>query len=206
MPFCNIKAKNIHFSYGKENILKGINFEVSEKDILIIKGPNGSGKSTLIKLLSGLLTVDKGEIEYYVEDKKIEKSEFNIFFGFCSVEQNLYEELTVWENLYFLSKLRGIILKDEIEDYLKKAELFSAKDKYFKNLSSGMRQKVKIISSILHKPPFLFLDEPSTNLDEKGIRFLSDIIEEQKFRGICIIATNNENEYIYGNKSVELGK
>jgi len=196
----------LHFSYGKENILKGLDLEVKKNEILIIKGPNGSGKSTLIKILSGVLSADKGKIEYYINDKKIDSSEIYSYLGFCSVEQNLYEELTIEENLNFLSKLKGLKRNEKIKDYLKKADLFEERYKFYKNLSSGMRQKIKIISSVLHQPLFLFLDEPGTNLDDKGFGFLSDIIEEQKMRGICLIASNNEKEYIYGNKSVVLAK
>lgn len=206
MNSCKLKAKNLFFSYGKENILRDFDLEVQEKDILIIKGPNGSGKSTLLKILTGILTPDRGKIEYFLEDKYISPSNFYRYYGFCSVEQNLYEELTIYENLYFLLKIRGLQENERIEDYLIRAKIEKAKNKYFKNLSSGMRQRVKIISAVLHRPLFLFLDEPGTNLDEGGFDFLSQVIEEQRERGITLIASNNRREFDYGNREIELGR
>lgn len=206
MVFCKLKVENLTFSYGREKIFQGISFQMEEKDILIIKGPNGSGKSTLLKVLSGILSPDNGRREYYYKDKNLEPFEFYHYFGFCSVEQNLYEELTVFENLNFLLKVRGFSDNEKINDYLNKAGISQTKNKPFKNLSSGMKQRVKLISSILHNPVFLFLDEPGTNLDEKGFEFLSNIIKEQSERGICIVASNNEREFEYGNKEIELGK
>lgn len=204
MNYCELKVENISFSYGKEKIIKELNFEAKKADVLIVKGPNGSGKSTLIKLLSDILTTEKGKIEYLINEDCLNPSQYPFYFGLCAVEQNLYEELTIYENLEFLLKLRNINGKEKIEDYLKKANLYNKRDKYYKNLSSGMKQRVKIISAILHKPAFLFLDEPGTNLDGNGFLFLNQIIEEQKKRGICVIASNNEKEYKYGNKTVIL--
>lgn len=204
MNYCELKVKNISFSYGKEKIIKELNFEAKKEDVIVIKGPNGSGKSTLIKLLSDILTIEKGRIEYFINEDGLNPSQYPFYFGLCTVEQNLYEELTIYENLEFLLKLRWMKGKEKIEDYLKKANLYDKRDKYYKNLSSGMKQRVKIISAILHKPTFLFLDEPGSNLDGNGFLFLNQIIEEQKERGICVIASNNEKEYKYGNKTVFL--
>lgn len=206
MSLCKIKAKDLYFSYGKESILRGLDLELEQQEVMVIKGPNGSGKSTLLKILTGILTPDLGQIEYFFNGNRLNNFDFYHFFGFCSVEQNLYEELTVFENLYFLLKIRGIEDRERIENYLIKAKMEVAKNKYFKNLSSGMRQRVKIISAILHQPIFLFLDEPGTNLDEGGYNFLSMIIEEQKKRGICLIASNNKREFEYGNREIELGR
>ncbi|MEJ5167247.1 MAG: ABC transporter ATP-binding protein [Thermoanaerobaculia bacterium] len=206
MSFCKLEAKKLFFSYGREPILKGLDLEVEGQEVLVIKGPNGSGKSTLLKILTGILAPDSGQIEYFFNGNKLKNFDFYHFFGFCSVEQNLYEELTVFENLYFLLKIRGIEDKERIKNYLIMAKMEQAKNKYFKNLSSGMRQKTKLISAIIHKPVFLFLDEPGTNLDEGGYLFLSQIIEEQKGRGICLIASNNKREFEYGNREIELGR
>lgn len=204
MSSCEIIAEKIYFSYGKEKILKGLNLNAKKGDVLIIRGPNGSGKSTLLKILAGVLTIESGKIKYIVNKSEVNSFESKFYIGFCSIEQNLYEELTIYENLEFLLKLRNIKGKEKIEDYLKKANLYSKRDKYFKNLSSGMKQRVKILSAFLHSPIFLFLDEPGSNLDENGIELLSTIISEQKQKGICILATNEERDFKYGNKTIEL--
>lgn len=204
MGFCKIISENLNFSYGREKIIKGVDIEVQEKDVLIIKGPNGSGKSTLLKLLSGILSKDSGKLIYLNKEKELKPHDYPYYFGLCSVEQNLYEELTISENLEFLMKLRGINNELKLKNYLDKANLNEKKDVFYKNLSSGMKQRVKIISSVLHSPIFLFLDEPGSNLDENGYDFLNSIITEQKERGISIIATNDKREYIYGNKTIEL--
>lgn len=204
MSSCEIIAENIYFSYGKEKILKGLNLYTKKGDILIIKGPNGSGKSTLIKILAGILTIESGKIKYIVDENEANSFENQFYIGFCSIEQNLYEELTIYENLEFLLKLRNIKEKEKIENYLKKANLYDKRDKYYKNLSSGMKQRVKILSAFLHNPIFLFLDEPGSNLDENGIELLSTIISEQMEKGICIFATNDERDFKYGNKTIEL--
>lgn len=204
MSSCEIIAEKIYFSYGKEKILKGLNLNAKKGDVLIIKGPNGCGKSTLLKILAGVFTIDSGKVKYIVNESEVNSFESKYYIGFCSIEQNLYEELTIYENLEFFLKLRNIKGKEKIEDYLKKANLYDKRDKYFKNLSSGMKQRVKILSAFLHNPIFLLLDEPSSNLDENGIELLSTIISEQKQKGICILATNDERDFKYGNKTIEL--
>ncbi len=206
MNLCKLKAENLKFSYGKEKILNGLSLETNFGDVLIIKGPNGSGKSTLIKILSGLLTPNGGNLLYFYREKEVKEDNFFNFFGFCSVDQNLYEELSLYENLEFLYKLKGFKEERKIDEWLERANLLKIKKKLYKNLSSGMKQRAKLISAVVHQPIFLFLDEPSSNLDEEGFNFLKEIIEEQRDRGICFIATNDEREFSFGNKYLELGR
>ena len=197
MDSINLICKDISKKYNGKIIFKNLNFSLTEKSSLVITGRNGSGKSTLLKVISRLIRLDKGSIELSVNNEKISKEKYFTKIGFFSPYINLYDELTGRENLDFFYDLK-VADKNEkpeiIKFLLEKVGLYSRREDLIRNYSSGMRQRLKLAFSVLNNPQLLLMDEPRTNLDEEGISVIYKIAEEQKERGILILATNEAED------------
>jgi heme exporter protein A len=192
-----LKCTNISKRYNGKIIFKDVNISLTEKSSLVITGRNGSGKSTLLKVISQLIRLDKGKIELDVNGEKISREKFFNKIGFFSPYINLYDELTGFENLDFFYDIK--VEKKEgkneiIKELLEKVGLYKRRDDLIRNYSSGMRQRLKLAFSVLNNPQLLLMDEPRTNLDEEGISVVYKIAEEQKNRGILILATNEAED------------
>lgn len=201
----SIIAKNISKSFtGKQFVLQNLSFEVTNGDILGVCGPNGSGKSTLLKIIIGVMAATKGEINWVINDQSVSKSDLYYYFGFVAPYLNIYEEFTPIELIRIVSKMRKIDVSErDLKQILEDFYLFEHRNKQIRNFSSGMKQRMKLLLSKLHNPKVLIYDEPTSNLDEKGIELVYSIIENQKASsGIVIIASNDERELIWCNKKV----
>ena len=163
-----IKVNNIFKSFKEEDVLKNITFNFEKGAIVGFLGPNGAGKSTLIKIMTGIMSPDKGTIyinnENIAENRNITKS--NI--GYIPEVPNGFNNLTVKEFLFFCGELRSL-KKDIIESELDLIDQqFQIKDIFHKRmdrLSKGLRQRTWLIQALLHNPDLLFLDEPTDGLD-----------------------------------------
>ena len=163
-----IKVNNIFKSFKEVDVLKNVTFNFEKGDIVGFLGPNGAGKSTLIKIMTGIMSPDKGTIyinnENIAENRNITKS--NI--GYIPEVPNGFNNLTVKEFLFFCGELRSL-KKDIIESELDLIDRqFQIKDFFHKrmdSLSKGLRQRTWLIQALLHNPDLLFLDEPTDGLD-----------------------------------------
>jgi heme exporter protein A len=175
--------------------LKILTILLINNGIFGLAGPNGSGKSTLVKIISGVVSPTKGKIEhkYFSETIRAEKLHENI--GFVSPYLYLYDEFSAEENLKHFSKIRGVEYNSErINLLFKEFNLLKRKNDLLKTYSSGMKQRVKFIFSLLHSPQVLLLDEPTSNLDESGKQVLYKILEEELNNKIIIIASNEGSD------------
>jgi ABC-type multidrug transport system ATPase subunit len=197
MDSINLICKDISKKYNGKVIFKNLNVNLTEKSSLVITGRNGSGKSTLLKVISHLVRLDKGNIDMIINGEKISKDKYFTNIGFFSPYINLYDELTGWENLDFFYDLKVAVKdnkKDRIKSLLEKVGLYNSRDDLIRNYSSGMKQRLKLAFSVLNEPKLLLMDEPRTNLDEDGISVIYSIAEEQKNRGILVLATNEAED------------
>lgn len=197
MEKINLKCTDITKSYNGKVIFKNVNINLTERTSLVINGRNGSGKSTLLKVISHLIRLDKGKIELEINDKLILKEKYFSKIGFLSPYINLYDELTGRENLdlfYNLKVEQKNNKEEEIKYLLEKVGLYKRRDDLIRNYSSGMKQRLKIAFAVINKPALLLMDEPRTNLDEEGISVVYKIAEEQKKRGILLLATNERDD------------
>ncbi len=176
-------------------MLQNISF-THQKDVLGIAGSNGSGKSTLMKCFAGLSRPTKGNLKWLTGEQPLEWMDFKRSLGYAAPYINLYSELTCYENLRFLLKLRNAaVIKESILNALEQTEmgLFSAQT--FGSLSTGQQQRMRIAAAIVHQPYVLFLDEPGSNLDKTGREVIQSVVTEFKAdRKLVIIASNNRNE------------
>ena len=195
----NIKFENVSKKFGAKKVIKNFSKSFKRKKYAII-GDNGSGKSTLLQLISNLMTPSDGKIIYSLDDIKIDKELFIKKIIFSAPYQKLVEELTVKEFLIFHYKFRDYI-KNPLT-ILSEFGIENFKNTQIKNLSSGSEQKLKLLISFNTKADFILLDEPTTNLDRKGIAIYTKTIKKySKDKGI-IIATNREKDIVFDETEV----
>ena len=166
-------------------VLKKISLELNQGDFSELIGNNGSGKTTFLKIISGLIKQDTGDIYPKDFSKTYVSSSDRAFFW----------RLTVMENLQFFYSIRHLEFKEKRHelclDLLKRFELFSYKDKLFMHLSSGQKKKVAIISALLNDSDIFLFDEITTSLDEQSVNALLEYLNQIRKDKIIIWATHN---------------
>ncbi|MCW8850442.1 MAG: ABC transporter ATP-binding protein [Melioribacteraceae bacterium] len=190
-----LSFQNVTKTFGRRLIFKDINRKFSSGNIYGFSGRNGSGKSTLIKIASGIISPTKGKIIHQTDGKEIIEEKLHNYIGFVSPYLVLYDEFTAEENLYHFSKIRGIKYSPERSEFLlNEFELFPRRNDYLKGYSSGMKQRMKFIFALLHNPDILFLDEPTSNLDNVGKDKVYEIIENEGKSKLVIVASNEDSD------------
>ncbi|WP_346899158.1 ABC transporter ATP-binding protein [Clostridium sp. UBA7503] len=182
-------VNNVTKKYGKFVANDNISFQVEDGEIAVLLGPNGAGKSTIIKCICGLLRF-QGNISIESFDNK--SIEAKRIIGYIPEVPVLYDMLTVVEHLEFIA--RGYNLTDwreYAEKLLRIFELDDKKQKFGKELSKGMQQKVSICCALLPKPKVIIFDEPLVGLDPHGIKALKELIIELKNQGVAMIISTH---------------
>jgi len=200
-----LRVRDLKKTFNNRLVFNKLSFELNSGDRFVITGKNGSGKSTLIKILAGVLTETSGTLEYFVNDKKVDRENYYQVVGLVSPYLVLYDEFTAFENLSLFSKIRGMKISDEvINEILKRVGLFERRNDLIRTYSSGMKQRMKYASAILHDPIVLLLDEPTSNLDQDGKNFVDELIFNFRKDGIVIVATNETQDFKYGDEIINL--
>ncbi|MFM1913760.1 MAG: hypothetical protein RIR51_1612 [Bacteroidota bacterium] len=188
-----LSLKNISKKYRREWIFKNISCDFLLGNIYGLSGYNGSGKSTLLKIISGQLIPSKGEVQIIKQEGELQKENFFREFNYIAPYVDLIEEYTIQELIQFLIKT-GIISKDyNLNSFLNYTELKNTDDKFIKDFSSGMKQKLKLGIGLLSKRPILILDEPTTNLDQRAKEWFYQKLNEQKEK-LILIASNEKSD------------
>ncbi len=200
--------------YGARTVFSGVEFSLKTGDCLVVAGPNGAGKSTLLRILSGLARPHRGHVHLHVNDSAPiffgpqdgRPDELGRYVGLASPQIEFYGELTAAENLLFYARVRGIGLdKDGVLPLLESVGLSDRGNDRVSAFSSGMKQRLRLLFALQHRPPVLLLDEPGSNLDEKGKELVARIVEDQLRSGLLILATNDPQEVLFGNQVLKLG-
>ncbi|NHC20130.1 ABC transporter ATP-binding protein [Bacillus sp. MM2020_4] len=174
-----LSIKDLEKHYGVKNVLKGINLTVYRGQIIGYIGPNGAGKSTTIKILLGLEGDYYGKVEIFGEQVTEGNIDYKRKIGYVPEMAELYDNLTAYEYLTFVGELYGMDLQAVNEKAQKLMKVFGLEEVYHSRIASyskGMRQKVLIISSLLHNPDLLFLDEPLSGLDANSVMVFKEIL------------------------------
>ncbi|ASJ00752.1 ABC transporter ATP-binding protein [Thermococcus gorgonarius] len=183
-----IEAKNLTKRYGDFTAVDGISFEVKQGEIFGFLGPNGAGKTTTVRMLSTLTSITSGEAYVNGYDVKKEKKAVKKTIGVVQDVSNLYDELTVEENLRFLAKLYDAPMEN-VSRLIKDFNL-PAKRKFGK-LSSGYKRRATIVAALIHEPPVLFLDEPTVALDVQSANLVRNMIQLLNKEGKTIFLTTH---------------
>ncbi len=202
----SLEWRDLGKAYGARVLFRGLSHRLETGQSLVVTGPNGSGKSTLLRVLLGLSRPSRGQVLYHVPGQELAPADARAHLGLVSPDLVLYEDLTAAENLRFFGKARGLPGGEaRVTELLDQVGLLARRDDRLRTFSSGMRQRMKYAYALLHRPPFLFLDEPTANLDREGIRLVEEILAAQRARGITVVATNEERELSYGDSVLRLG-
>lgn len=186
---------NLSKSFNRKLIFRNVNFVLQKGSCLIVTGKNGSGKSTFLKIISGLISQSSGELKLFINQKEIKKENYYQYLGYVSPYLVLYDEFSLYENLLFASKIRDIKIDfNQINNEIEKIGLLKRKDDLIKTYSSGMKQRAKYLFSMLHNPFMLCFDEPTSNLDDEGKKYVFNLINEASKDKIVIVATNEHSE------------
>lgn len=176
-----LKVNNIHKTYGKTDVLKGVSFTV-HKGITALIGMNGAGKSTLINVICGIVKPTSGNVIFYEKN-----------FGYMPQKPNLFNELTVFENLLYFANIYKIE-KTQIENVLNMCKLVKFKNTFFKNLSGGYKQLCALAVAVLHDPNFIILDEPTSAMDPIFKDYFWEIICKLKSKNKTILCITHSLE------------
>jgi len=190
-----IEVKYLSKKYGEKEALKGISFDVNEGEIFGFLGPNGAGKTTTLKILTGQLSADDGWAKIMGFDVMKEAKKLHAYLGVVPEEANLYERLTVGQNLDLFCRLYGCSI-EQTNYYLERVGLIKEKNTQVKKLSKGMKQKVLLVRALLHNPKILLLDEPTSGLDPTSAENIHNLLFELNSEGITILLTSHNMEEV----------
>ncbi|BDX05234.1 ABC transporter ATP-binding protein [Planctobacterium marinum] len=180
----HIQIRHLCKTYKTVKAVNDLSFDIKSGEIFAILGPNGAGKSSTLRMLVGLTTVDKGEILINKGEQQITRLSSEQF-GYLPEERGLYQETSIHKTLHYIAALKGMKKSDaeqQIQFWLEEFDLLDRQKEPLKALSKGNQQKIQLLSSIIHRPELVILDEPFSGLDpvnqEKVIQFLTTLKEQ----------------------------
>ncbi|MBP1777230.1 MAG: transporter related protein [candidate division NC10 bacterium] len=218
-----IKLTNLTKVYGNLTAVKSIDLEVKAGEIFGFLGPNGAGKTTTIKMMAGLLQPTGGSVAIGGFDVQKEPLQAKAITGFIPDRPYLYEKLTAGEFMRFVAELYTMPTADgRIDELLRLFGLTDWAGELVENFSHGMKQRLVMASSLLHRPKVLVVDEPMVGLDPRGARLVKDLFKDLASQGVTIfmsthtleiveamctrVAIINKGEIIAGGSVEELGR
>jgi len=188
-----LSAKELSRSYGQEKAVENISFEIKRGEVLGFLGPNGAGKSTTMKMLSGNLSPNHGEIIINGYDLLSQPKQAKAHIGYLPEQPPLYKELTVKEFLSFCAKINQIPSskqKAAVDTAIERCGLADVTQRLIGHLSKGYQQRVGIAQAIIHTPAVVILDEPTSGLDPIQIREIRHLIRDIATEHSVILSTH----------------
>ncbi|PYF05596.1 amino acid ABC transporter ATP-binding protein [Ureibacillus chungkukjangi] len=192
-----IKVENLHKTYGKNEVLKGISTEIKEKEVIAVIGPSGSGKSTFLRCINRLEDPTSGQISVggtIITEKNVMKVRENL--GMVFQHFYLYPHKTVLENLIYAPiKVKGISKDEAIksaEELLNKVGLFEKRNEYPNRLSGGQKQRVAIARALAMNPSVMLFDEPTSALDPEMVKEVLAVMKNLAESGMTMIIVTHE--------------
>ena len=186
-----LEIKSLSKSFGKRKVIDNISLEVKEGEIFGFLGPNGSGKTTTIKMILRLIDNDAGEIKVNGYDTKKQFEKAMEYIGGIVENPDMYRYMTGRDNLKLHARIRNVDAK-RIDEMLELVDLKERADDKVGKYSLGMKQRLGLALTLLHKPKVLILDEPTNGLDPAGIKKLRDILKEIAHKeGVAVFVSSH---------------
>lgn len=195
-----IRIEDLGKKYNRQWIFRHLNMTIANGQMIAITGHNGSGKSTLLKMISNYITPSEGEIRF----NDFPAGEVQTSFSYVAPYQNLIEEFTLKEHLNFHANFKKPLYPTE--EILDASGLSHAHSKLVKEFSSGMKQRLKLALAFFYESSIIFLDEPTSNLDQHGINWYLHLLSSIINKKTLIIASNDPNEYQEAHSIIEIEK
>ena len=189
-----VAVRDLTVRYGKVEALRGVTLELAWQTMVALLGPNGAGKTTLLRVLTTLLPRFGGTALIDGHDVRRGAADVRRVIGLMPQESNLYEELSAWENMKIQGGLYGMpagLLKDRAGQLLERMGLTSVASRPVSTYSGGMKRRLVYVRTLLHDPPIIFLDEPTTGLDVQARAVLWEDIGGLSSSGRCIVLTTH---------------
>jgi ABC-2 type transport system ATP-binding protein len=187
-----MKINDLTKIFGGVTALNELSLEVNAGEIYAFLGPNGAGKTTTLRCAVGLLKPDSGSVEIGGEEVALDKIEFRKKIAYIPDRPYLYEKLTAWEYLTFIAEVRELKnWEDEARRYFKFFQIEEAAHRLIEGFSHGMKQKLVIASSLLHKPELLLVDEPMVGLDPKSSRDVKNLFKKLAGDGCALFLSTH---------------
>jgi ABC-2 type transport system ATP-binding protein len=194
LPPSVVAARDLTRTFGPFVAVDRVSFEVRQGEIFGFLGSNGAGKTTTIRMLCGLLTPSSGSASVLGLDVATQASEIKRRIGYMSQRFSLYNDLTVAENLRFWGGAYGLFgakMADRAEWAIATADLEERRHTLVRSLPGGFRQRLALVTALLHEPPIVFLDEPTGGVDPEARRRFWDLIDELVAGGKTVFVTTH---------------
>lgn len=188
-------VKNVNKSFGDKHVVDNISFSLEEPGVFGLLGTNGAGKTTTIRMILGIIKKDSGEITW--NGKAVTRG--NVNFGYLPEERGLYPKSTIYDQLVYFANLKGLDKRaadKAVKMWLDKLNLMEYINSPAEKLSKGNQQKVQFITSMLHDPDLIVLDEPFSGLDPVNTEILSKIMKDLVKSGKYIIMSSHQMSVI----------
>ncbi|RYY07037.1 MAG: ATP-binding cassette domain-containing protein, partial [Sphingobacteriaceae bacterium] len=191
-----LSIRNIVKQYAGHRALDDVSLEVKSGEIFGLLGPNGAGKTSLIRIINQITAPDSGEI--YFNGEKLNQSHIERI-GYLPEERGLYKKMEIGEQLVYLARLKGLDkanAEKRIKTWFEKLDMSDWWNKKIEELSKGMQQKVQFVSTVLHNPELIILDEPFSGFDPVNAEIIKDEILELNRKGATIIFSTHRMESV----------
>lgn len=194
-----IEIKDLNMSYGDNHVLKGVDMTIYPGQIIGYIGPNGAGKSTTVKIMLGLIDSYSGDVSIFGKDIRQDPTAYKKRIGYVPESGEIYDSLTAREYLTFIGSLYQIdeeTIETRGSELTKIFGIYENFDSRIASYSKGMKQKLMIISSMIHNPDILFLDEPISGLDANSVIVFKEILKGLALRGKTIFYSSHIMEVV----------
>ena len=184
-------VKNVNKSFGDRKVVDNLSFELSKPGVFGLLGTNGAGKTTTIRMILGIIKKDSGDITW--NNKEVTRK--NVNFGYLPEERGLYPKSKIYDQLMYFANLKGMNKVDAdkaIKYWLEKLKVSEYVNYTAEKLSKGNQQKIQFITSVLHNPDLIVLDEPFSGLDPVNTEILSNVMKELIKAGKYIIMSSHQ--------------
>jgi ABC-type multidrug transport system ATPase subunit len=199
-----IRLSNAGKRFNREWIFRKADLEFVSGVSYAVTGPNGSGKSTLLQTIGGMLLPSEGKVDFLVDDAVVPTEHDYQFISFCAPYLEVIEEMTLVELLEFHQHFKPLIKGFSIKEVIAEIDLEGAAHKQIRNYSSGMKQRVRLGQAFFSDTPAVLLDEPCSNLDQKGIELYHRLIATYCPDRLVIVCSNDEVEYSFCTERIEI--
>jgi ABC-2 type transport system ATP-binding protein len=188
----SVEISNISKSFGKLKAVDDVTFNVEQGELFGLLGPNGAGKTTIIRVMLDIFKPDRGQVR--VMGGPMDEAKKNRI-GYMPEERGLYQDIPLERCLLYLASLKDLdkaVAKERLEDYLERFDLAEHRKKKVKELSKGMQQKAQIISTLIHHPELIIIDEPFSGLDPINTQLVKDTLLQIHSQGTTIIMSTHQ--------------
>ncbi len=192
-----LELQNLRKFFATQKAVDDISLSVTKGSIFGLLGPNGAGKTTLIRMITGIFYPDEGEIIF--DGKKFDPINDVVHIGYMPEERGLYKKMKIGEQAMYLAQLKGLSRTEamnKIKEWFIKFEMESWWNKKVEDLSKGMSQKLQFVTTVLHEPKLIILDEPFSGLDPVNSNLIKDEIYKLAQRGSTVIFSTHRMEQV----------